>query len=243
LGVFNGQIWAGGDGGLTVLDPSGRTLYSSRKLRQIEGLAAAGNPTSASRLLAVTFDGMLGEFTAGGRMADRRECQDGMWAVVWDSSAHANPAICLGTADDDDLFLRRLEPRGEAVWTASVAQGVEFSRPAGLALAKLSASAPVRIVVLASNGVLALYALDGGLVWRARLSPPESLPRDEDTPYVRALAVADLNGDGIDEIYVGLTNGIVRVDSADTRQDGIAGGGSSGLLETAPRPKSTKGVN
>ena len=115
---------------------------------------------------------------------------------------HAPDGRTLVYAADNAGLFTCLDGAGKVVWQAQLKQGSEWCAPVVAALE--AGGAPVAVQCDGSGAVWAFNALDGAVLWQSQVKGAPVTP-----------AVADLNGDGRNEIVVSTVEGTLAALNAD----------------------------
>jgi hypothetical protein len=175
------------DGRVTRLDDQGRLLWEEDIGRFVSWLAVAD----------VDHDGHDDVIARSGDSVFRLQAEDG--AVVWRTNTSAERLIGAALGDGvvvaTDQRVYQLDATGAEVWSYSLDEvaGAVYT-------AKLDGEqGPVEVAVGTVKGGVYLLDTDGQLLWQGK-----------GRERVNALHAADLNGDGRQELLVGMEDGVVQ---------------------------------
>ena len=117
--------------------------------------------------------------------------------------------------DRDDLLLQRMSLDGGLSWTLTVALGAGEVGGAAVYLANMRNPATGQIerviVTLLSDGRLGIASPVGEPIYRGQFTTDKVVDREGKSWVAYGLAVADMDGDGEDELYTAIDSQLVRV--------------------------------
>lgn len=147
-------------------------------------------PGDGREVVVVDLRGGLSVVHANGTTAWQRDHDASTWAdpQIADFDGDGDPEIAVGTGDAIYLY----EADGELVWERDVSARY-------LATGQADDDRPPELFVASVADVAALDGADGGTVWSRELDTVAKLH-----------SVGDGDGDGTDEVYLGLSGGTVR---------------------------------
>lgn len=221
--------------GLRVLGSDGRLRFASRRLTGITALTAGEIPGTGWRVVASTgnsggFFSPRGEFLS--RMPDEEDSAVQVGLLALDDSQPSAPLLQVASVGGAEYVLRRARPDNSPVWTVPLAQEVKEAEPVGLVVARLRLPAsgdggtaatgadgadggadgtrPFAVTLL-SDGRVTVTSPEGRAVWRGKAVFGGAAVSGDLERVASALATADLDGDGEDELYVGGEGHVLQI--------------------------------
>jgi len=212
-------IYVGLKSGLAVLSPEGKTLYATRKARYIREILVTEHSIYGPVLLTVSGEqAPLWIHSRSGQPLVSLLPENRLFAVERMPGTQ-NPFLVGSLSRDGKEFaVRGLGPEAETVWTVLVSPQME--NPSGdFCLVRSKEKASQRSYVMASTTAGKLREIDdkGRVLWDGLLVF-SNVPEFVSSLSVQAMASADLNSDGTDEVYVIAKERLIRLDRNRSRR-------------------------
>ncbi len=134
-------------------------------------------------------------------------------SLQWDPENADAPVLTIAESTDDDILLQRRDENGNIVWTTMIAPKAEAVSGSGLELVRLRIGGQTQrcIFVLLSDGQAVITNTEGKVLYRGQVSANAALVKRNDDDVLQNIAIADLNQDGIHEIYTKIDKHILQL--------------------------------
>ena len=199
-----------GELGLRKIGPEGQVLFAN------SSVAYPGQPNPAPP----GIDRLISNSGYSVTILDKQlhklhefETDELISATWWDKEDAANPLISLSITDDYDILLQRRNLKGDIIWTTNVEPKATAEGGAMSLLATLQVQGKPQevIIVLMGHGKVAIADKSGKIIYRGKVDANDSLVERNESTVLRFFLVADVNNDGLDEIYFPLDTHMMRL--------------------------------
>lgn len=207
------RLWVGLESGLSQLDPTGRTLFSIRRQRNITQLVISHHPVYGRVLVGLTIQKPeLWLYTFAGRPLAKLIPTDALIGAEPCDIATGLLMVGAISREGNELALRGLGPSAETIWTVSMAPRLDRLGGDFTSIRERTQEGVTQhFVAVTPKGKLREVDDHGRIVWDGELVFERLQTLLAGGTLAGAMTSGDLDCDGRDELYLCSDQNLVEI--------------------------------